>query len=183
MVALFRGGAASALLNQELDASSVELGEKEHVEESDSENVEKGIGHVELLTENKFNLEGEDNVDVGPNAVCEFLCKVGRPESRPGYKPATNGCGSYGVNVDFMNCSYLNTCCAYHDICYGICTVGHDQCDSMFWFCTQSPPFMEGFDVTAQQICKLTGQAIYGIAKAAGCPAFKSAQDKACICK
>jgi len=157
------------------------LGEKEHVEESDSENLEKGVGHVELLTENKFNLEGEDDVDIGPNAVCEFLCKVGRPESRPGYKPSTNGCGSYGVNVDFRLCSYLTTCCNSHDICYGTCKKSRDQCDDSFRDCTQRPP--SSLNAAAKLTCKVAGQAMYGIVRVAGCPAFKSSQDEACICK
>jgi len=113
--------------------------------------------------------------------LCKFSCPNGRPPiHNPGHTPGSNGCGSYGVNVDLKRCPYLTQCCNGHDVCYDVCGTSRDSCDDTFRTCTQQAPGLPDADTTF--FCRNAGMAMYYVVRAAGCSAFKNAQGNACLC-
>ena len=52
------------------------------------------------------------------------------------YTMVTNGCGSYGVSINFeKNLTEFNSCCNIHDICYQTCSKTKEICDNTFKNC------------------------------------------------
>jgi secretory phospholipase A2 len=132
------------------------------------------IGHP---VEEGKELEGE----VAEQMACLFQCKVGSPVQNPDHKPSFNGCGSYGIHIDFNRCAYLTACCNAHDLCYDTCLTSRDECDNSFRECNSNP--VQFLDKDTKGLCTATGEAMYFAVRLAGCSAFKNAQANACICQ
>jgi secretory phospholipase A2 len=116
-------------------------------------------------------------------AVCKFLCEIGSPIQDPDHTPGHNGCGSYGFNVEFKRCPYLTECCNKHDVCYDACGTSRDECDDVFRDCTTKSASLRSMDAETRGLCSSYGHVMYYTVRLAGCPAFKNAQEKACICQ
>jgi len=113
--------------------------------------------------------------------ACIYQCdNGGTAVDNPEHRPSYNGCGSYGVGIDFNKCGYLNGCCNLHDLCYDRCGTSRDRCDDEFRACTSNAPSTMIKD--AKGFCSAAGETMYYLVRLAGCSAFKSAQKNACIC-
>jgi len=112
---------------------------------------------------------------------CVFGCPSGlTPLPNPDHSPSHNGCGAFGIFIDFKSCSYLNDCCKQHDICYETCGKIRAECDMEFRTCSSTPISVNG---TTTQACTRYGGAMFHLVRAVGCLAFRNGQKRACICQ
>jgi len=107
------------------------------------------------------------------------ICTNGRVAvPRAGYEAKSNGCGSYGVNIDTgFN---FTPCCDKHDECYGICGTAKSTCDKAFDKCLKKVCKQQ--TASAKASCESTASLFSLGTTALGCNAFLDAQREACEC-
>jgi len=131
--------------------------------------------------------------------ICPYTCPNDKkPFSRPGYKPGYNGCGAAGEGPlaktvrEYLSRvpSLFVQCCNNHDLCYGTCNASRYECDVSFNVCLKSAVsrFLK-LPMTARTLAQGTCIALgldnvfYTAVAVMGCPAYKSAQREACVCR
>lgn len=119
--------------------------------------------------------------------ACKKTCKSGHLAKKPKFNNTViDGCGTYGIHIQYSMCIYLNDCCNKHDACYYLCGKTKETCDQEFKDCTQNPTVIENdskFDINeVKNGCKSLGNGMVGLVEALGCSAFTKAQDEACQC-
>ena len=65
---------------------------------------------------------------------------IALPIINPDMVPNMNGCGSYGIHIDFskLHMSEFDDCCNCHDNCYETCNVKKSYCDDVFENCLKN---------------------------------------------
>lgn len=126
-----------------------------------------------------------DTVDDLVSGDCIYRCKKGaKPLPRKGHVPTSNGCGSFGLQLDTSALPQMTKCCDAHDHCYDTCNQDRDQCDNDFKTCLDVMCVKLKPDITKNQFegCKETAKLIYAGTTALGCSPYLSAQERACQC-
>lgn len=131
-------------------------------------------------------LEGLEN-SIGDllTGECVFSCPNGAvPKAKKGHTPSSNGCGSYGFNLDVDGLPELTSCCDTHDKCYDTCNSNREKCDSDFKKCLMRMCKDLKSSLTKEEYagCKSTSELMHTGMIALGCSAYKSAQTNACTC-
>ncbi|WAQ95910.1 PG12B-like protein [Mya arenaria] len=122
---------------------------------------------------------------LGGKAECKFTCPNGDvPKPRPGHRPSSNGCGSYGIQIDVDEIPGGTKCCDVHDKCYDTCNNDRATCDKKFKECLYDS--CKGLRKTGKisfKDCKAASDIMYSGANTFGCGSYREAQQKACTCQ
>lgn len=141
---------------------------------------------IEKLDDDSVFDDVLNTVDDLSKGDCKYGCKKGaKPVPREGHVPKSNGCGSFGIQLDTSALPQMTKCCDAHDHCYDTCNKDRDQCDNDFKKCLDDMCEKLKPDITKNQYegCKETANLIYGGTTALGCAPYLTAQEKACQCQ
>ncbi|KAK3091908.1 hypothetical protein FSP39_023605 [Pinctada imbricata] len=119
------------------------------------------------------------------DSTCKFSCENGqKPVPRKDHKPTTNGCGSYGFEVDTSNLPLMTKCCDEHDYCYDRCNSDKAKCDKVFRKCLLEMCNTMEYALSDEEFegCKATADMVHTGTEMLGCKAYKKAQSEACDC-
>ncbi|KAL3876610.1 hypothetical protein ACJMK2_034432 [Sinanodonta woodiana] len=120
------------------------------------------------------------------NEECVYRCKDGgKPKPRPGHTPSSNGCGSFGLELDTSTLPAMTKCCDAHDECYDTCNKDKLECDKKFKkclekMCTKLEPDLNDDESRG---CRATAMLMSSGTQALGCQAYLDSQKTACECK
>jgi len=123
--------------------------------------------------------------DSGKN--CNFVCpKNVKPKRNPNHKATSNGCGSYGMEVDVSAYPGFEQCCNKHDKCYDTCNETRDKCDNKFEECLKVAchhnAIVNMLGSKKFKKCEEVGHFMHNAATGFGCNAYKEAQRNSCLC-
>ncbi|XP_052775834.1 group XIIB secretory phospholipase A2-like protein [Mya arenaria] len=114
---------------------------------------------------------------LGGKAECKFTCPNGDvPKPRPGHRPSSNGCGSYGIQIDVDEIPGGTKCCDVHDKCYDTCNNDRATCDKKFKECLYDS--CKGLRKTGKisfKDCKAASDIMYSGANTFGCGSYREA--------
>ncbi|XP_014678219.1 PREDICTED: group XIIA secretory phospholipase A2-like isoform X2 [Priapulus caudatus] len=143
-----------------------------------SRGIDNAVSHLDAIG---------DFIESTEKKTCEVQCQDGsKPVANPTYTPKPNGCGSFGVQVNFLNFPAFSHCCNGHDICYGTCGKERIICDTEFGDCLYDICRQQRIQTEQQDdkiTCATTADLMYGGTLTLGCKAYEDAQREACLCK
>jgi len=118
---------------------------------------------------------------------CEFKCPANiNPKKNPLHNPSSNGCGSFGIEVDVSKYPGMDHCCYVHDICYDTCNSGRDECDESFKDCLKDTchhvAILKKFNNKQLDKCDQVADIMHSGTLGLGCTAYTEAQRNACLC-
>ncbi|KAK3601802.1 hypothetical protein CHS0354_041718 [Potamilus streckersoni] len=122
----------------------------------------------------------------GSDTSCKFRCNDGgKPKPRPGHKPSSNGCGSFGLELDTSTLPVMTKCCDAHDECYDTCNKDKLECDKKFKKCLEKMCKKLEPDLNDDESvgCRATAMLMSSGTQALGCQAYLDSQKTACECK
>jgi len=136
-------------------------------ESQDFDAVKRELEEVEI--EKRF-IFGCDDV---------WKCPKGQRKRRnSSYSAKPNGCGTEGLNVDWLlakDCPCVIRCCNAHDDCYGRYGASRNSCDRHFADCNTRAPTAD---------CRKRGKWLSDtVSTRLGCIGFDGAQKEASICE
>ena len=120
---------------------------------------------------------------------CKYSCRRGlKKVNNKNHAPSSNGCGSFGVEIDLSHIPNLSNCCDKHDICYDECGNSKTSCDSQFQNCLihtcdklkKKNHFKKSNSVITVDACKITANIVYEGVTKLGCSSYLKAQKNAC---
>ncbi|XP_019635440.1 PREDICTED: group XIIA secretory phospholipase A2-like [Branchiostoma belcheri] len=160
-----------------------ESGEKSHPDLGDVKGLRDSLDGLMQGLESLENLFGV--VEEAGDLECGYVCKNGKkPRKNPQHVPRSNGCGSFGLQMDTTSLPAMTRCCDKHDICYDTCGKNRQDCDDKFKSCLDK--MCENLSTTLSKDqyegCQMTSQLMYAGTTSLGCKSFKDAQKRACIC-
>ncbi|XP_078731709.1 group XIIA secretory phospholipase A2-like [Lampetra fluviatilis] len=125
----------------------------------------------------------------GNEGICRYTCGNGsKPEPRPGFVSAPNGCGSpvFGLYGEVSALGGVTRCCNRHDLCYARCGVARVDCDSRFRRCMgrvcHRLDWVFNLFTLSQGKCGSIMDAIHEGMDNLGCRPFLLSQREACVC-
>ncbi|XP_064626034.1 group XIIA secretory phospholipase A2-like [Lineus longissimus] len=147
-----------------------------------------GIDMNDLEKDAEGSLEALDNIlsSFQGDEACEFKCpnegEVKKP--RPGHKPTSNGCGSFGIKLETSSLPEMTRCCDVHDFCYDTCGKVRADCDDQFQLCLYEMCEAKKTTFTTDQYegCKMAAELMHGGTSSLGCHSYLESQKKACQC-
>ncbi|CAG5135604.1 unnamed protein product [Candidula unifasciata] len=123
---------------------------------------------------------------VGEQSGCRYTCPNGsKPKRRKNHIPSTNGCGSFGFQLEkYISVKELTSCCDEHDICYDTCNNSKETCDNAFKICLEKlcQSIRKAVKKDVYEVCVSTADMMYAGTVALGCKPYKDCQKKACTC-
>ena len=133
---------------------------------------------IDILTDNYYEHILKEQSEMFKKVDCfEINC----PIARSNYKPNTNGCGSYGIIIDFETSNFtkgFTDCCNTHDTCYAICNKKQSECDNEFLECLLGKCSLKENRLKCIGAAKVAFFSVYFF----GCNAFQTTQKNSCIC-
>ncbi|XP_067671721.1 group XIIA secretory phospholipase A2-like [Haliotis asinina] len=111
------------------------------------------------------------------------VCAKPKPKKRD--KPRSNGCGSFGLELDTSALPAVTKCCDNHDYCYDTCNNDKVKCDDDFKDCLNNVCDTLG-GIASQDItggCRSTADLMYASTLTLGCKPYKDSQKDACVCQ
>ncbi len=119
-------------------------------------------------------------------AYSQLSCPAGRVLQQSA-TPSTNGCGPESTNPiakAFNNLgkeivSKFQNCCNDHDVCYGVCGISKNDCDTTFKQCMDAKCTGSKLSKTW---CKTKREVLYQLVDKFGKSAFNVAQKDFCKC-
>ncbi|XP_046382180.2 group XIIA secretory phospholipase A2-like [Haliotis rufescens] len=123
---------------------------------------------------------------VGDETGCHYRCKNGAtPKKNKKHKPRTNGCGSFGLELDTSAIPAVTKCCDQHDYCYDTCNSDKVKCDDDFKDCLNLVCDKLG-GIASEDLtggCRSTADLMYASTLTLGCKPYKDSQKDACVCQ
>ncbi|XP_067671464.1 group XIIA secretory phospholipase A2-like [Haliotis asinina] len=123
---------------------------------------------------------------VGDESGCHYRCINGaKPKPKKSHKPRSNGCGSFGLELDTSALPAVTKCCDNHDYCYDTCNNDKVKCDDDFKDCLNNVCDTLG-GIASQDItggCRSTADLMYASTLTLGCKPYKDSQKDACVCQ
>ncbi|KAK7111601.1 hypothetical protein V1264_011207 [Littorina saxatilis] len=122
---------------------------------------------------------------VGDRKGCFYECSNGaEPVAKRNHIPKSNGCGSFGIQLDTTHVPGIGKCCDKHDICYDTCNHQKEDCDKEFQACLMKICNAMKTHVSKDVYngCKSTADIMYVGTMALGCKPYRDSQKDACTC-
>eukprot|EP00105_Crassostrea_gigas_P019225 XP_011437652.1 PREDICTED: group XIIA secretory phospholipase A2 isoform X2 [Crassostrea gigas] len=143
-------------------------------------------GNVEGMIDKVGDMLGElvDSLD-SINSPCSFKCPNGiKPKARENHIKSSNGCGTFGFEIDTSTVPLMTKCCDQHDFCYDTCNSNKDKCDSDFKACllNMCKKMEKSLEKDELEGCKATAELMFTGTTMLGCTSFKDSQKRACDC-
>ncbi|XP_061169064.1 group XIIA secretory phospholipase A2-like [Saccostrea echinata] len=143
-------------------------------------------GNMEGMFDKVGDMLGElvDSLDT-INSPCKFKCPNGViPKERKNHIRSSNGCGTFGIEIDTSSVPLMTSCCDDHDFCYDKCNNDKEKCDNDFKTCllNMCKKMKNGLKSDEYEGCKATAELMFTGTNMLGCNSYKEAQAKACDC-
>ena len=122
---------------------------------------------------------------------CRYSCRRGlKKVTNKNHVPSSNGCGSFGIEVDFSHIPNLTKCCDKHDLCYDECGNPRKSCDFQFHNCLihtcdklkKKSQSKKSSSLITVDACQITANIVYESVTKLGCSSYLKAQKNACSC-
>ncbi|XP_070209822.1 group XIIA secretory phospholipase A2-like, partial [Littorina saxatilis] len=125
----------------------------------------------------------KEGIRTNNDSAC-FFTTGADPVAKRNHVPESNGCGSFGVQLDTSRLPGIAKCCDRHDVCYHTCNKGKEHCDDLFKACliNMCKAFSEFVSEGVYDGCKSAADVMYVGTLAVGCAPYVDSQRDACVC-